>query len=118
MSNPYDSPQTNTSDFGGPPPNPNPVLAIVSLVTGIISLIPGCCCGLIGIPMALVAIGTGIAGIVMANSGKASGKGMAIAGVILGGLYVLVFIVSLILNLAGVVSPDAIEEMMRELENQ
>ena len=46
-------------------------LGIVSLVTGILAIIPGCCCGLFAIPLSLTAIMTGILGL------KTKAKGMA-----------------------------------------
>ena len=107
MSSPYDPPPPNpyeASHQPAMPPKPgsgdeNPVLGIVSLVTGIMSFVPGCCCGLIGIPLALAAIATGIIGLVMANQGKMGGKPFAIAGLVCGGVYLLVFVVMMILNI-------------------
>ncbi len=53
------------------------VLPVVSLVSGIISMI---CCA----PLGLVAIITGILGLNAAKKGSGEGKGMAIAGIVLG----------------------------------
>ena len=99
----------------GPPPNPmNPMgpmgmppqgpkssgLAIASLVTGILSLFPGCCCGFVGIPLAIVALVMGIISIqqINASGGQLGGKNMAIAGTILGGVAIAVDIVAIVFN--------------------
>ena len=116
-SNPYDSPQTSATAGGPPPSAPNPALGIVSLVTGILSFVPGCCCGAFTIPIALIAVGTGAVGIVMANQGKMGGKGMAIAGTILGAVYLVLFGIYLILVATGVVGAS-IEQMLEEMQNQ
>ena len=113
-SNPYDASQTSVGQGG--PTSPSPVLGIISLVTGILTFVPGCCCGLIGIPMALVAIGTGIAGIVMANQGKASGKGMAIAGVICAAVYLAFLVCMIILQVSGAIDPNFIQERLKEMQ--
>jgi hypothetical protein len=104
---------------GGPPPNPmNPMgpmgpmgpppqmgprnngLAIASLVTGILALFPGCCCGLLGIPLSIIALVMGIVAIMQINAsqGQVGGKGMAIAGTILGGVAVALDILGFALN--------------------
>ena len=99
----------------GPPPNPmNPMgpmgmppqgprssgLAIASLVTGILSLFPGCCCGLFGIPLSIIALVMGIVSIsqINASGGQIGGKNMAIAGSILGGVAIGIDVVMFVLN--------------------
>lgn len=52
----------------------------VALVTGIISLPMGCCCGVLSIPLSLTAIVTGILSL------KTAGRGMGLAGLIVGSL--------------------------------
>lgn len=52
--------------------------AIVSLVLGMASVTFGCCTWLIGFPIAIGAIITGVIGL------KSSQRGMAIAGIVLG----------------------------------
>ncbi len=99
-----------------PPPNPmNPMgpmgmppqqgprssgLAIASLVTGILSLFPGCCCGLFGIPLSIIALVMGIISIqqINASGGQIAGKNMAIAGTILGGVAIGIDVVMFTLN--------------------
>lgn len=83
--------QNPFSSSVSPDPTPFPknphvqtnALAIVSLVFGILSLTMGCCC-LLYIPLGLVAVICGILGI--ANAEQSGGKGMAIAGLVCGGL--------------------------------
>jgi len=97
--------------MGMPPPQgpKSSGLAIASLVTGILSLFPGCCCGFIGIPLALVALVMGIISIsqINASGGQIGGKGMAIAGTVLGGVAVAVDILAIIFN----VSSEAMKSM-------
>lgn len=58
-----------------PPPRQSNVLAIISLITGILSCLPG---------MSVLAVALGIAGLLKSNKPNVGGKGMAIAGLILG----------------------------------
>jgi hypothetical protein len=101
-----------------PPPNPmNPMgpmgpmgppqmgprnhgLAIASLVTGILALFPGCCCGLFGIPLSIIALVMGIVSITQINGsqGQLGGKNMAIAGTILGGVAIAIDILAFAFN--------------------
>jgi hypothetical protein len=78
----------------------NSGLAIASLVTGILSLFPGCCCGLFGIPLSIVALVMGIISIqqINASGGQIGGKNMAIAGTVLGGIAIAIDIVMFVLN--------------------
>lgn len=60
-------------------------LAIASLVTGILSILPSCCCfGFLGIPLAIAGIVTGGLGLskIKANPDAFKGNGLAIAGII------------------------------------
>jgi len=94
-----------TSPVGWQPPPPPPqfiaaqqqTLAAASLVLGIISMTIGWCCSF-GILTAPVAIALGIAALVQIknNPTRYSGKGMAIGGIVTGGIY-LAFLLLLIL---------------------
>ena len=81
--NPYAA--TNTS-YGNkpmmPPQAPSQGLAIASLVLGILSVVM-CCYGIF---LAVPAVVLGAVAIKQVNRGEAGGKGMAIAGVVLGGI--------------------------------
>jgi hypothetical protein len=100
------------------PPNssaPVPVLGIISLITGILSLFPGCCCGMLGTPIALVAIGTGVATMFVPD--QASGKPMGIAGIACGAISLLFIIVLLILQIMGAVAPNVFDAMQQMQQN-
>jgi hypothetical protein len=60
-------------------------LAIASLVTGILSILPSCCCmGFLGIPLAIAGVVTGALGLmkIKAAPDAFKGNGLAIAGLI------------------------------------
>lgn len=92
-----------------PPPPPNPMnpyfgqpprthgFAIASLVCGILAIIPGCCCGAAGLPLAAVSLTLGIIAInqINASQGQIAGKGMAIAGTVCGGVAIATDIVGM-----------------------
>lgn len=88
--------------MGMPPPQGPKTsgLAIASLVTGILSLFPGCCCGLFGIPLSIIALVMGIISIqqVNASAGQIGGKNMALAGTILGGVAIAIDVLMFVLN--------------------
>lgn len=71
--------------------------AIASLVLGITAIVPGCCCSFVGIILGILAIVFGIL-FINANKELAVSKGMAMAGIILGGLGILVCVVILIIS--------------------
>ncbi|MBC7958616.1 MAG: DUF4190 domain-containing protein [Vallitaleaceae bacterium] len=78
---------------------------IASLVLGITSIVPGCCCSYIGIVLGILAVVFAIL-FLNANKGQLVGKGMAMAGLILGIVGVLVCTVLLIIGIANVASGD------------
>ena len=87
--NPYAQQQDQLNPYAATsdsfPPDTNTGLAVASLVLGITSIIFAfICCG--GFVFAIPAVVCGVMGIKQANRGQASGKGMAIAGVIMGGI--------------------------------
>ena len=73
--------------------NQSKVLAIISLVTGILSILC-CCCGWFGILLALTAVVTGVISIV----NKKGGFGMAVAGISCGGVALFISIFILIIG--------------------
>jgi hypothetical protein len=89
--------------MGTPPQGPQQRshgLAIASLVTGILALFPGCCCGLFGIPLSIIALVMGIVSIqqINASGGQLGGKNMALAGTILGGVAIGIDVLAFFLN--------------------
>jgi hypothetical protein len=73
--------------MGGPKVHP---LAIVSLITGILSL-PACCCWFFGFPLPICAIVCAIIGLgkIKANPQMFKGGGMCVAGMVCGGFGLL-----------------------------
>lgn len=74
-----------------PSPTPGSGLAITALVFGIagipLSLIP-----LLGFPLGIVGVVLGVVVLAKARSNKASGRGMAIAGIVTGGIAIMLAI--------------------------
>lgn len=108
-SNPYGSPQTTPGSYGAPSGGPPPTsgLAIASMVLGIVSVVFGCCwCtyGVISIPSGIAACIMGFIALNQINSGAASGKGMAIAGLVCGGIGVVLAILFFVLVMVGAVT--------------
>jgi len=119
MNNQYGPPgfQPPPYGYGAPPPGPMPPpmapmgpmtprnhgLAIASMVCGILAIVPGCCCGLFGIPLSLAALIMGIISIsqINASAGQLGGKGMAIAGTVCGGVAIAMDIAAVFLNITS-----------------
>ena len=74
---------------------------IISLVCGLIGLPCACCCGFFGFIFPIVAIVCGILSINKHEDKDA--KGMAIAGIICGGIGILIVIITLILGFATMI---------------
>jgi energy-converting hydrogenase Eha subunit C len=90
--------------MGGPPmmgagPQPGGMngLAIASMITGILS-IPGCCCWPVGAALAVTACILGIIGLmkIKASNGAQRGGGMAIAGIVCGGIGLILMLLALL----------------------
>jgi len=74
-------------------------LSIVSLITGIVSMLPSCCCmGFIGIPFAVAGLVTGILGMVRIKAApdQFKGGGLAIAGIVCAALGLVFGVLELI----------------------
>lgn len=78
-----------------PEPEQKQTLSIVSLVLGIVGLLFSCCC-CAGIPFDIAAIVVGI----LAKKKNVPGQGMALAGIILGAVGIVIYIITVIINLA------------------
>ena len=89
-------------DYAPPPPRrsgsgPGDGAATASLVLGIVSIIPGCCCGLISIPAGIAAVVTGFVGLKSQTN-----KGMAVGGIVLGFIGLGIFGVSIFAGFGNV----------------
>jgi hypothetical protein len=91
--------------FGGPmaPMPTTSGLAIASLVCGIISIPGGCCCSFVSIPLAIAAVILGVIGMnkVNAEPNIYTGKGLAIGGIVTGGVAVIFGIIMLIVGMGS-----------------
>jgi hypothetical protein len=100
--NPYDPPPPSAyppSGYGPASPNQTPmILAVGSLVTGVLSLI-SCVplCGCILMPMPLIALVLG--GVTLSQKPDQNAKIMAIIGIALAGLTIAAWIVMMVLNI-------------------
>ena len=102
-SNPYQQPQIETTTVA-PAEQPNMVLSIVSLVLSILS-IPGWCC-MLYIPLSIAAIVTGFMGMQKVKAGTGGGRGMALAGVIIGGIVLVLFSIAYVAIVVLQISMD------------
>ena len=105
---PISSPSSLQPGWIPPPPPAYPVvaqqsLAVASLVLGIVSITVGWCCsfGILTAPIALI---LGIVSLVQIKNDptKYGGKGLAIGGVIMGGVYIVVFTLIIVLYGIGI----------------
>lgn len=107
--NPYPppNPMNPMGPMGSPPRNHG--LAVASMVCGILAIVPGCCCGLFGIPLSIAALIMGLISIgqINASGGQLGGKGMAIAGTACGAVAVSLNIVGVFLNVTSEVMKHA-----------
>lgn len=88
------------------------VFGIISLVCGILSLLCSCC-GWIGIILGVAAV---VLGILSINK-QEEAKGMAIAGIVCGGIGLLMAVIVLIFfGALSSVDPDSITEYVERLE--
>lgn len=108
-SNTYEAqPQYYTAEPVEPIKKGNKGFAIASLICGILSVI--CCClGCFSLVLAIAAVGLGIVTLAC----KYDGKGMAIAGIVLGGVGIIMFIATIAIG-----ASDGYNEMMEEIMNE
>ena len=72
-------------------------LAIVSLVFSLVGLL------LAGLPCGIVAVVTGIIGVVKFDASKQKGKGMAIAGIAVGAFDIVMVVIYMVIKASGIV---------------
>ena len=91
----YDSPSYDTHSYDTPSSEGSKVFGIISLVCGILSLL--CCCtGWIGLVLSIAAI---VLGILSINK-QEDARGMAIAGIVCGGVGVILALIMVIMGAA------------------
>ena len=114
----YDGSQSYTApDYNytaaNEPANDSKVFGIISLVCGIVSLLCSCC-GWIGIILSVAAVVLGILSI----KKEENAKGMAIAGIVCGGVGLLIGIIVTIMGAAvSSMDPDALTEYVERFED-
>ena len=86
--------------YPGYQPTPSSALAIASLILGVVGLLSGWL--VFGGVLGLVGVILGIVALVKVKKGTASGKGMAIGGIVTGVLGMIVAAVVLILSMIGI----------------
>lgn len=92
---------------GGIPPN-DP-LAIASLACGIAGIVLGWCCNLIGLPLSIAAIVMGIIAMnrIGAHPDQYRGKGMALAGTIIGAAALILAILFIVFGIGMAIMTEA-----------
>lgn len=100
---PSPAPQGMTPGLGQTRAQAHP-LAIISLIAGVLSITLGLICG--GPIFGITAIALGLVALtqIKGNPGKYSGKGFAIAGVIIGALWALIFVLMMLLGIIGIIA--------------
>lgn len=85
------------------PNKPTESMATVSLVTGVLGLLTSFCCGLLGLPLPIVAIVCGFMAIskINQNPQQYGGKGLAIGGLVCGFVAILIVILIFSLGMAA-----------------
>lgn len=80
---------------GPPPPRPTNVLSILALVAGVIAFFTGLV-PVLGLLLGLVAVALGVVGLRKARTLMGSGKGLSIAGIVLGAVAAVTSLISAI----------------------
>lgn len=96
MSNPYPPEQGYGPPSGQPQSNTQ---GLVALILGILSIVPGICCAILGIPLGIAAVILGFLGKQKADQGLASNRSQAQWGLILGAIGAVLSIASIIAGL-------------------
>ena len=81
------------SPYGAPAPEQNNTLGLLGMIFGIVG-IPAACCAFLGFLLGAAGIVLGVLGMKRVSEGKASNRGMALAGVICGAVAVVLSIIS------------------------
>jgi hypothetical protein len=78
----------------------NNTLGLIAMIVGIVSIVLGICCGLFSLPASIAAIVLGVLGRNKVTKGEASNGGQAMAGIICGGVAVVIAIIMVALGAA------------------
>ena len=90
------APQYPVSGYGTPVgPQQNNIFGLLSMIFGIVSLVLALCCAFLSLPFNVAAVVLGILGLKRVSEGKASNRGMAMAGVICGGIAIVLMIANI-----------------------
>jgi hypothetical protein len=118
---PYGQPPYGQPPYGQPAPQmpygqpaPSSGMAIGSLITGILSVL-ACCIWFISIPLGLCAVILGFIAKGKISRGQATGSGMATAGIITGGIGLLLSVGLFVVALVG--GPD-LERKMKDWQQK
>lgn len=119
MDNNYNNDQFNQAPMdpynGSMPPQGGPKgKSIASMVTGICSIIPGCCWIWLGLPLAIVALVLGY----LSRKNNEDGKGMAIAGIVCGVVGLVLVLINIILLVVMKDSAESFAEWLKEYSQQ
>lgn len=87
--------------------------AVTSFVTGLVSFPLFCCCGWLGLPLNIVAVVFGVLAISKCNKEpqRWKGKGLAIAGIVLGSLGIVLLILVIGLGVGAAVLGNILQSM-------
>ncbi len=116
----YSAPEQETVYAEPAPENQTSVFAIISLVTGIASIL--CCCSYFITPWLcmILAVTAIVLGILSMNK-EESGRGMAIAGIICGGvglvLGIIVIIIGAVGGAASALDNGSMEDIIERIED-
>ncbi len=115
-SDPYGQPGGYQDPYNGSmPPQGGPKgKSIASMVTGICSIIPGCCSPWIGLPLAIVAIILGY----LSMKNKEDGRGMAIAGIVCAIVGLVMVIINIIFIFVMKDNAESFAEWLKEYSQQ
>jgi hypothetical protein len=98
--------------------------AIISLLLGIVGLLGTCCGGVVFPPLACVAILPAILAVVLGfiarreikeSMGTQTGEGLALAGIILGGLMVALFVLGCFVVMVLALTSESISEIFENI---
>ena len=111
---PGDYPQPGYPGYG--PPRPSSGLAVAALVVGIIGVLTSFV--VLGGVLGIVALVLGIIGLGKARRGLASGRGMAITGIVLGVLAILIAAAALAFFISNADEIDNLGDCLEDADNE